>query len=140
MLYFCCPCRHQSGIYLLRDNSSIERQKGLTTSHLHVKVDPFASQLLEYRDCTCISLLVCAVYLVYVLKDRRKFFGTGIKLSLLKIQISVQYSSDFNLPSVVGPKCSCNCRSNLISVHQVPIIAERQNAMWIQSLPNDFSI
>ena len=42
---------------LTRDNSSVQRQKGIITSHLHIQLDPFASKLKYFIVAECAVLV-----------------------------------------------------------------------------------
>ena len=65
----------------------------------------------------------------------------GITLSLFRRRIKEKLyleSDDLYPPGEDSARHSCNYRSNLESVQQVPITTGWPEAMWIQSLPKAF--
>ena len=69
----CCVCVEMMSddYYKLYLRSSIERQKGLTTSHMNTQLDPFTSKLMIYVYCIAhINKLVVRIVYVSAIYNR----------------------------------------------------------------------
>ena len=99
--------------------------------------DGFVFQERALADVDYVAMIRAAQHpeLPTTVIQQNMLVSKGIFL-LFNVLISMQYSSDFTFPpGKDSAKCSSNNRSNLPSVHQVPITAGRPEAVWIQAYP-----